>query len=165
MLLLRLAALIMMLCLASPLSAQQSDAAAKKVSALFMSAFDALMKTTPSLGSSDYDAWEAAAKKAGIVVERRDLLLNVPRFKPLFDSNGKVLAGAVSKYSARLGQIPKTALSEWQKLTGLDPLFAGMSLTVEEEAFPKERYSETGFKAAVSKIMSRDFFDPIPEKR
>ena len=55
--------------------------ATKRTQALFMSAFE-----TASLGSVDYDAWEAAAKKAGIAVQRRGRLINVPRFKPLVDA-------------------------------------------------------------------------------
>ena len=148
----RFATIALVVGLASPVIAQESEAAKKKASALFMSAFDALMKTTSSLGSTDYDAWEGAAKKAGIAVERRDLLVNVPRFKPLFSADNKVVPRAVAKYSARLAQIPATALSEWQKLTGLDPMFAGMSLTAEDEVFPKEKYNEQAFRSVVSKL-------------
>jgi hypothetical protein len=106
-----------------------------------------------NLSAADIDAWEAASKRAGVEASRQELFFALPKFNPLFDSNDKLVPGAVIRYAKRLEQLPAKAIDDWKTLTGGDDrLIVAISLTAESGVFPGEKYSEQGLRALVTKF-------------
>lgn len=144
--------ILILLAFAAPASAQKSAAADKQAGSWFNNGRDSFLKRTPALSAGNIDAWEAAAKKAGVEASRSEIFFTLPNFNPLFDSKDQLVAGAVAKYAKRLEQIPAKVIEEWKVLTGGEHLVAAISLTAENSVFPGEKYSEQGFRALVTKF-------------
>jgi hypothetical protein len=147
-----LCCMLILATVAAPVWAQKSAMADKQAASWFNNNRDAFLKRTGTLVAGDLDAFETAAKKAGVEASRQQLFFTLPKFNPLFDSKDLIVAGAIAKHAKRLEQIPPKVIEEWKVLTGGEQFVAALAITAENSVFPGEKYSEQGFRALATKF-------------
>lgn len=143
---------LIFLIITAPLVAQKSSAAEKRAGIWFNNVRDTFLKRLQEVDSVEFKLWLTTATKAVPDRDINDVLFSMMHFNPLWNSKNKPVSGAVAKYTKRWEQIPANVAAKWKLRTGAKALYADVSLSAENELFPKEKFSEAAFKVFVIKF-------------